>query len=158
MTERDRLFETVEREVATILGRARAALQERARLVHPELTGSAYLCLIALHEHDGGCPQSRLVEQLALDKGVVSRAVSDLERCGFVERTRDDQDGRAYLLHLTSAALVRLAEVAQQRRALFMGRFEEWTDAEVAELAALLRRYNAAFQSGRLVGNATSGG
>lgn len=148
MTERAEHFEIVEREVGAILARARTALHERATLVHPDLNGSAYLCLIMLRDHPDGCPQSRLVELLALDKGVVSRAVSDLERLGFVARARDDQDGRAYLLTLTDAAWVRLAEVAEVRRATFVSRFDEWSDAEVADLGASLRRYNAAFRTG----------
>jgi DNA-binding MarR family transcriptional regulator len=146
MTERSELFEVVEREIGAILARARTALHERATLVHPELNGSAYLCLISLRDHPDGCPQSRLVELLSLDKGVVSRAVSDLERLGFVARTRDDRDGRVSLLNLTDAAWGRLEEVAEVRRATFVARFDRWSDTEVADLAASLHRYNAAFQ------------
>ncbi|MDP9820624.1 MarR family winged helix-turn-helix transcriptional regulator [Nocardioides massiliensis] len=146
--ERSELFEVVEREVGAILARARTALHERATLVHPALNGSAYLCLITLREHPGGCPQSRLVELLSLDKAVVSRAVSDLERLGFVVRRRDDRDGRVHLLSLTDAAWARLAEVAEVRRATFVARFDAWSDDDVAEFAAALRRYNAVFETG----------
>lgn len=55
---------------------------------------------LALH---GPLTARMLVEQLGLDEGYLSRLIARFRRKGWVERVRDDRDGRRWYLTLTSA-------------------------------------------------------
>ena len=55
--------------------------------------------------------QEQIADQLDIGKASVSRTISSLESKGFVVRTRQDTDKRAYLISLTKRALVIGAEV-----------------------------------------------
>lgn len=55
--------------------------------------------------------QEQIADQLDIGKASVSRTISSLESKGFVVRTRQDTDKRAYIISLTKRALVIGAEV-----------------------------------------------
>ena len=55
--------------------------------------------------------QEQIADQLDIGKASVSRTISSLESKGFVVRTRQDTDKRAYIISLTKKALVIGAEV-----------------------------------------------
>ena len=56
--------------------------------------------LIQLYRKDG-ISQEELSENLHIDKGTTCRAIKKLEEEGFLIRSRDENDKRAYKLYLT---------------------------------------------------------
>ena len=68
---------------------------------------------LALHALDTDPPlsQQELAARLRLEKSSVSRLVADLERRGFLERQRDEDNRRLYRLRLTDAGRAAHAEL-----------------------------------------------
>ena len=96
MSQRAELMAGLEGEFGVLLHRLRRVVADRARAVHPDLTGASYLLLGHLLEH-GPMRSSCLVETFGVDKGAVSRQVRQLLDLGLVERRPDPEDGRAQL-------------------------------------------------------------
>jgi DNA-binding MarR family transcriptional regulator len=140
---RETAIRGLEHEIGTLLRRIRRGLAERAVQVHPELNPTSYMLLSTLREQ-GAQRAADLAELFALDKGAVSRIVSQLVDLGLVTRSPDPADGRASILTATDEALSRLAEVREDRRAHFDDRLAEWEPTEIEDLAAKLERFNAA--------------
>lgn len=145
MSGRTDTLRSIESEVGALVRRVKRAIGERARWVHPELQPLGYLILAHL-VHRGPVRASVLVEQLAADKGAMSRHVQHLVDLGLVERRPDPDDGRALLLVATPDGQHRFGEVDAARRATFDRRFDDWTDDDLTTLAGLLRRYNASVE------------
>jgi DNA-binding MarR family transcriptional regulator len=76
-----------------------------------------------------------------VDLSVASRSISQLEELGYVERTRDPADGRAWLVQVTPAGRDRLDQVRIAFAAHVRGLLPGWTDAEVDSIADQLRRF-----------------
>jgi len=68
--------------------------------------------ILAILGHYGPLSASDLVGRAAFDKATVSRAVSSLERQGYVARTPHPSDARRQLIHLTEAGVALHDEVA----------------------------------------------
>jgi DNA-binding MarR family transcriptional regulator len=83
------------------------------------------------------------VRLLELDKGAVSRQVSQLEQLGLVERLPDPSDGRVQTLSLSPAGEERMAAVRRRWHSEFRGRLTSWAPEQLAGFAEDLRRYNA---------------
>lgn len=62
-----------------------------------------YLFLIVLYYKDG-MSQDALCNALNIDKGTTARAISKLERAGYVQRKTDPRDMRTNRVYLTEAA------------------------------------------------------
>ena len=133
----------VEGEVGVLLRRARRAIAERARSVHPDLGSGAYLVLAHVVEH-GPQRASDVACALTVDKGGMSRTVQHLVDLGLLERQVDPDDRRAHRLAATPDAARRLADVQRERSARFDARLGHWTDAQVAGFADLMAAYNEA--------------
>lgn len=144
MSRRSAAVLALEGEVLTLLRRARRTAGERARVVHPDLSLTAYGVLVELLERPQGCSQKDLADALGIDKGAVSRAVQQLGDLGLVARSADPADGRARVVRLSEAGAARLAEVRERRRAGYEARFDGWDEAEIEGLADALARYNQA--------------
>jgi DNA-binding MarR family transcriptional regulator len=127
----------VQRELTVFARRVRAL---SARL-HPELPFVAYSMLSHI-QAEGGCRSVDLVAVYRLDKSTVSRQIADLARRGLVDRSPDPAGGRGQMLTVTSAGAALLEEAARRQRAELDRRLADWTPAEAAEFARLLRRYN----------------
>jgi DNA-binding MarR family transcriptional regulator len=143
--ERTEALRALEHEVGVLLRRIRRVIGERARLVHPELTTSAYFLLGTLCEQ-GPKRASELSELFHLDKGAVSRSVHQLIELGLVERQPDPEDGRASILRASEAGRSKMDAVTEHRRRQLSGRLGEWGAAELQEFVAQLTRYNAALE------------
>jgi len=59
-----------------------------------------YPFLIALYHQEGIC-QQELCEIYNIDKAAAGRAAKKLEDKGFIQREKDPEDGRKYLVYLT---------------------------------------------------------
>lgn len=135
----------IEAEVLALLRRVRRTSAENARLVHPELSAAAYAVLLFVVEHEP-TRATDVVEQLDMDKGAVSRQVSQLEQLGLVSRASDPDDGRAYRLVLSDLGRDRIAVLRRHRRADLEGRLSTWSEHDLAVFADRLARYNASFE------------
>lgn len=65
---------------------------------------STFLFMVTLF-HDDGMRQEELTRELGINKGTTTRAVSKLEKLGYVRRERDPDDQRAYRVILTDKAM-----------------------------------------------------
>ncbi len=79
---------------------------------------------------DGGLSQVALGERLRLEKSTVSRLAAQLVGHGWVERTRDPSDGRAFQLRLTEPGRRIAARVATARASHFATILERIPPAE----------------------------
>lgn len=145
-TPRQESLRRLEEEVGVLIRRVRRVIAERALALHEDLAAPAYLIVAHLAEH-GPTRARTLTEVFSLDKGAVSRQLTQLVELGLVERTPDPDDGRATLVSATDEALRRLADVVEHRRKWFDEQLGDWSDAELSTFASELARYNAALNS-----------
>ncbi|HEU4566627.1 MAG TPA: MarR family transcriptional regulator [Marmoricola sp.] len=138
---REETMRALEHEIGVIARRIRRNTDERARLIHPDLAAAAYSLLAAVAD-DGPCRASTLADTFSLDKGAVSRYLTQLEELGLLSRTPDPADGRASLLEVTDEGRRRLADMLARRRAMIGDRLSSWSDEDLARLAETLGRYN----------------
>jgi DNA-binding MarR family transcriptional regulator len=136
----------VEHEVAVLLRRARRAVAERARRVHPDLQPVGYLVLTQV-EADGPVRGSEICEVLQLDKGAVSRSLQHLTELDLLDREPDPADGRAVLFSVSADGRALLRAVDDERRAMLGERFADWCEDDLADVAQALHRYNATFDT-----------
>ena len=87
-----------------------------------------------------------LAEQLRIDAPAVTRKAQQLERSGFVSRTRDTEDGRATRLRLTAQGRRTISRFLAARRKWLTSLLAGWPEAEQAEFARLLRQFTSDIQ------------
>jgi DNA-binding MarR family transcriptional regulator len=131
----------LEQEVGVLVRRIRRVIAERARLVHPDLQPASYLMLSHVAEN-GPMRASSVADLFTVDKGAISRQVTHLMELGLVEKSRDPEDGRAWLLSATPDAKERLRTVTEQRRTYLAERLEGWEAGDLELFTDLLARYN----------------
>ncbi|MGI5163380.1 MarR family winged helix-turn-helix transcriptional regulator [Spirillospora sp. CA-253888] len=139
MTEvirRDQSIETIRWELTAFARRARAV----AERLHPGLSLVSYSLLAHIQEK-GGCRAADLAAYFMLDKSTVSRQIAALERLGMVER---EAEGAARILRPTARGREALADATRRRQEAFQDRLDDWSDADLADFAAYLVRYNDA--------------
>ncbi len=103
----------------------------------PSLVPGAASVLHALQE-EPRCTVNRLVERTHLPNGTLTGLLDELEEEGYLARFSNPEDGRSWLVGLTTSGL-RLCGKLQRRHGMVMGIFgEALTDAEQAELVRLL--------------------
>lgn len=124
-----------------LVRRIRRVIAERARLVHPDLQPASYLMLGHVAEN-GPMRASAVADLFTVDKGAISRQVTHLMELGLVEKSRDPEDGRAWLLTATPDAVQRLRTVAEQRRTYLAERLDGWEAGDLERFTDLLARYN----------------
>ena len=101
ITSEAEVFDAIERELCTLLRRARAISAEMGRRVHPDLDPEAYGLLAGIHDH-GRARASELAGHFGLGKATVSRQLTVLAELGLIKREPDPADGRAHVLALTA--------------------------------------------------------
>jgi DNA-binding MarR family transcriptional regulator len=137
----DEPYQSVERELALLLRRARRLSLSIAAEVHPGLDSTAYGMLVLLDEH-GPVRAADIVGFLGLDKSTVSRQLSALSDLGLAERLPDPTDRRASLVQVTAVGHERLTRAREDRLAHLRSFLHSWPEQDVAELARLLGRLN----------------
>ncbi|MGA1872209.1 MAG: MarR family winged helix-turn-helix transcriptional regulator [Thermoplasmatota archaeon] len=91
------------------VGRLLAHIHKRTRrymstrLAHYGIGGPTYGFLFHLYKKDG-ISESEITRHMLVDKATTTRALSKLEKLGYVERHQDPQDRRVYKVFLTSKA------------------------------------------------------
>ncbi|HEY0539035.1 MAG TPA: MarR family transcriptional regulator [Actinoallomurus sp.] len=137
----DHAFEAIERELGTLLRRARAMSADMGRQVHPDLDPEAYGLLAGIHD-DSRARASDLAGHFRLGKATISRQLKVLADLGLIEREPDPADGRAHILVLTEEGRRRLESARSARRERWHGFLGTWPVADVRLLADMLARFN----------------
>ncbi len=106
---------------------------------------ASYTTLARIAEH-APLRLSELAHVLGVDLSTVSRQVASLERHELVERTVDPSDRRAAVVGLTAEGVRALERLRSAARARLTDILADWTDAERAELARALTRFNDAVE------------
>lgn len=144
MTKAGSLWD-IEREVRSVLHRARRTSIENAQLIDPGLPVTAYA--VFLFVFDNGPVRAReVVEAIGVDKATISRQIAQLEDLGLVARSDDPSDRRAQTVTVTSEGRSKIDAVAKQRRSQFMERLDDWSAEDLAQFAASLSRYNSSLE------------
>ncbi|MEU4097637.1 MarR family transcriptional regulator [Streptomyces sp. NPDC026673] len=139
MPDRQASTDVIQRELTAFARRAR----HKAVQLHRELTLPAHSMLEHMHRN-GSCHAADLAAHFMLDKSTISRQIAMLEAEGMIMRETDPDDHRRQILKASEKGLDQLKEANRQRRSSFRERFTDWDDADLAQLAVYLRRYNAA--------------
>jgi DNA-binding MarR family transcriptional regulator len=84
-----------------------------------DINSSEYIFLVNLYEKDG-VSQEQLSTNLFINKAATTRAISRLEKLGYVKRIRDPYDNRAYLVTLTAKGL--------KMRDFIRTKLDNWTE------------------------------
>jgi DNA-binding MarR family transcriptional regulator len=133
-------------EVADALGRllqrgTRARLYGRLTAGLDEALDEATYPVISGLARTGSRSAAQLAADVGLDRSVVSRHATRLERSGLIERRPDPADQRATLLSLTGYGRQAVQEMRQRLAAVFDEYLDDWPAPEATLFATLLRRF-----------------
>lgn len=109
------------------------------RLKDTELGPNHHRYLFSVCRHPG-ISQEELARRVYVDKSNVTRHLSYLESCGYVERRQSETDKRVTLVYPTEKAeaiLPRLREISHDWEDAVM---EDFSESEVALLKSMLSR------------------
>jgi DNA-binding MarR family transcriptional regulator len=134
----------VDYELVRFVRRARAYAIEHLEAIHPELDYNTFVILLAVHDAPEGVRASDLVGELFVHKSTISRAVSNLERLGLLDRVTHPNDGRAQLLTVPKSARERIEAFRTGSFAWLGSLLEDWSADEVQTFARQLSRLNDA--------------
>jgi DNA-binding MarR family transcriptional regulator len=107
------------------------------------------LTVLAHLVHGGVCRQGALAEGSLLDPSTVSRHVAALVRAGLVERRPEPADGRAVVLAATRDGEAVVRGMAATRDRMLRFALQDWSEADLDSLAALMSRLNDDFETYR---------
>lgn len=117
-----------------------------ARQLAPYGIGKGQVAFLMRLYHTDGIHQDALAASLYMDKGTTARALDHLEHSGYVERRRDDDDGRVNRVYLTAKAHQIRPQLRQVLATWNQTLFAGFSAEERAAVMAALRR---------MAGNAT---
>ena len=115
---------SVGRYISILYRQAQAYITSRMKDYN--IGSGQYIFLSLLYERDG-ISQEELAHQLMIDKGTTARAIDKLEKAGYVTRTTNPKDRRAYTIFITQKAQDIKPELYKTLRS--------WTDVLVADLS-----------------------
>ncbi|MFC5652543.1 MarR family winged helix-turn-helix transcriptional regulator [Paenibacillus solisilvae] len=136
-------IETIELELAIMVRRITSATSDKK---YSNLDRSAYLLLFHISTQ-GSAGVKALAEEFHLDISTASRQAAALEQKGYVFKTPDPLDGRAYSLQLTELGAQELAAYRQARFERITTMLGDWTDEESRQFGQLLRKFNRSLRS-----------
>jgi DNA-binding MarR family transcriptional regulator len=108
---------------------------------HP-MERAHYLLLTQLE--DGAKSTGEIATRLGLDHSTVVRQVAAVEQRGFAERIPNPKDRRSVLVQATPRGAAAVIDMRHQRRVRLDGILADWPEAERAQFADILARFNAA--------------
>lgn len=111
----------------------------RERLADLGVTPAQVSIILWLHERDG-LTQKDLCERAAIEQPSAAEMLARMERLGLVSRTRDPEDGRRFLYHLTVAARDRVAALEADAAAGNRAALAGVPAGEAAIFLSVLRR------------------
>lgn len=137
-------LEDLDTQLILLWRRARAINIQLTRSVHPDLEPAAY-GLLSVLLNQGGMRLTELASRVGVGKPSVSRQITLLASLGLVGREGDPADRRAQLIELTPAGREKMESLHAARQAAFNERLQNWDEDEVASLATLVAKLNAAY-------------
>ncbi len=87
-----------------------------------------------------GLAQEEISEKLLMDKTTTARAVKQLEKGGYISRTRDPFDRRRYVLEPTDKGRQLLPRVLEARRECHLALAEGLSEEELEMTLLMLKR------------------
>src|SRR3954469_11046269 len=139
-------LDVMDREVVHFVRLAETVRLGAAEAVGSTLDRSAYLLLLTVAD-ERGMTATRLAEALHLDISTITRQVAPLLSAGLLDRVSGP--GMGAMLRVTPAGAREVRRVRKARQALMAELTADWTDAERAEFAGLLQRFNGAIRARR---------
>lgn len=125
---------------------ARAALgfrrfnDQTLRAVGLEALAPGLASVLHALEERNACTVNRLLEMTHLPNGTLTGLLDELEQNGYVERISNPDDGRSWLVQLTTSGH-RLCAKLQKRHQLVMDAFRATlSEAEMSQLTRLLEK------------------
>ncbi|MBM7473694.1 MarR family winged helix-turn-helix transcriptional regulator [Subtercola frigoramans] len=106
--------------------------------VSSEVTSVQYGVLLVLSRLPGAS-QTRLCEELDLDRSTIAHVVARLQRRGLLARSRDEADARRNVLALTTDGQRELARLEPRVERVDAVLNADLTDQEASDLRRLLR-------------------
>jgi len=135
--EIDRVYSELERVSRRAVARARRRSAPLSFVEHSLVT------FIATHP---GCRAVDIAADFGLNRSTVSRQLAGLLELGLVSTGGEAGGRRGQVLSLTPRGDELLARSTEANRAALAETLGEWRPAEIADLAAALRRLNSAFE------------
>lgn len=111
---------------------------------HGNLDRSAYLLLHQINTY-GAAGVKTLADEFHLDVSTVSRQTASLEQKGYVSRTPDPSDRRAYFLQITELGRRELLESKKSRTERIEHLIRDWSEEEQRIFGDLLAKLNRTF-------------
>lgn len=109
--------------------------------------GPSQLMILYYIDREGSCTLTRVTELVQVDAAAASRAISTLEKAGFLKKSKDPKDSRSSLLQVTAKGQ-RAAEEAAAARERLGDRFVQSLNRQEAE--ELIRLLNKATEGIKL--------
>lgn len=103
--------------------------------------------LLSVLVSDGPQRTTGLAEAVHSDISTVSRQVTALVKKGWIERTPDPADGRAWQLAATDAGRRVYERIRQRRNEHIAWMLDGWPHRDFDELIVLLERFNTDFDT-----------
>ena len=131
---------------ATLLTVARATNKAKihdalCRSAGVDLDRSGSILLYKLYSEGDEIHLTELAERLEIDSPAVTRKVQQLERGGFLHRSRDPDDARAVRLSLTSVGRDAIERLLMARQEWLDGLLEGWPNKDRAEFSRLVEKF-----------------
>jgi DNA-binding MarR family transcriptional regulator len=115
------------------------------RLSGDRITFSQWSILRALGKF-GSMPMTRLSEHMLVAPANITGLVDRLEKKGYVERRKDNQDRRLFIIELTKKGQETQEVIAQQFRSYVRRVFSSLSDNDRAVLLKLLRKLRSSIE------------
>ncbi|WP_027092256.1 MarR family winged helix-turn-helix transcriptional regulator [Cohnella thermotolerans] len=133
-----RVLDLIDTELALLVRRATSLSNDKS---FANLDRSAYLLLNHMIA-SGPTGVRALADEFRLDISTVSRQIAALEQKGYVLRSPNPDDGRAYFFEVTESGRAEHAEYKKMRQARITEKMQGWSDEERRTFGDLLRKFN----------------
>ncbi|MGE5560150.1 MAG: MarR family winged helix-turn-helix transcriptional regulator [Chloroflexota bacterium] len=96
--------------------------------------------LMFLYTHGDGVKQDDIVAGVEVSKPAISRTIASLQRKGYITRSQDERDHRAYIVKLSDRALREKDFIQQQYAELVTVAAGSIPEAQIADFLALFQQ------------------
>lgn len=103
------------------------------------LSGLQSVILVGIYRNEG-TNQKALAEEIAMAPGAMSRTLRELEDVGYVEKKRDEENRRNYLLYLTPAGRITAEKSLSIQGDYWSGLLQDLSSQETDELNRMLEK------------------
>ena len=134
---RAQALQALEGEFNTLSVQMRQAMSLNAGKVSEGMLPGAYKVFVTI-ARNGCATLSAITEELAADKGQMSRTIRELEERGLVTRSPDPADGRSHLIRVSDFGRAQLTAVRADQQSELIGAMREWSVSEIAQFTAMV--------------------